>query len=339
MLSNVIHRWNDIENLRKGGKIYPHFCDFHTSDMCNHNCAGCAYKGRHSGRILSAEKHFNAVDTLIDHGVKAFDFAGGGEPTLLPYLSELMKHIARRKCYFGLITNGIKLTTDDSIAQAMIDHGTYLRVSLEAATPWDFARYKGVSPLQFTKIMDKIKEIVDRRNEAKSDLEISLKFSVSKSLRGNQHYRMMFNLADSLGVDRISIKPLRHEPEELSELERYAEYGLFNKARPVGHKYKIIELILPTPADKVPQCWLNPLHVVMDHNGDLYICCYYYYRDNDFKIGNIFEKPFEEIWLSDLHRQKIANIKKSSCAMVDCKFFNHHDSVLTSKKRGQIYFL
>jgi radical SAM protein with 4Fe4S-binding SPASM domain len=337
MLTNAIHRMSDIEKLKNGEKIYPHFVDFHTSDVCNHNCLGCAYRGRHSGTMLDLKRHAQAIDILMDHGVKAFDFAGGGEATMMPYLPDLMQKIALRGGYFGLITNGSRLNMDT--ADVLLSKGTYLRVSLEASAPWTFAKYKGMSPLNFNRIVDHLKMIVKERNERKSDLEISIKFSVSKSLRGIQHYQMMFMLATSIGVDRISIKPLRHEPEELTEQERYAEYALFQKARPVGQSYKIIESFLPTPEEKVPQCWLNPLHAVMDQNGDLYICCYYYYRDNDFKIGNIFEQKFEDIWLSDLHRQKIANIKKTSCAMVDCKFFSHDWAVAESSKRGRIYFL
>lgn len=337
MLSNIVHRWNDIQKLKNGEKVFPHFVDFHTSDVCNHNCLGCAYRGRHSNTMLSAEKHFRAVDILLDNGVKGFDFAGGGEPTMLPYLTGLTEYIAKRGGYFGIITNGSLLSP--RLIDVLLEHGTYLRISLEASTPWTFARYKGVSPLQFTKIIDRIRYVIERRNKEKSDLEISLKFSVSKSLRGIQHYKFMCGLAAGLEVDRISVKPLRHEPEELSQLERYAEYALFQSAVPAEHSYRIVESFLPTGIDRVPQCWLNPLHVVMDHTGDLYICCYYYYRGNDFKIGNIFEKPFGEIWLSDLHREKIANIKKLSCSMVDCKFFQHHDSVASCNKRGQVYFL
>ncbi len=334
---NVLARLPDIENYLLTGKIYPSFADFHTSDVCNHNCNGCAYKGKHSHSIMDEEKHYAAVSILRGHGVKAFDFAGGGEPTMLPYLPELMKYITEIRCNFGLITNGSNLSP--ALIDELLCHGTYLRVSLEASSPQMFAQYKGVPATQFYKIVDTLKGIVQERNRRKSELEVSIKFSVSKSLRGPQHYRMMGVLASFLGVDRVSIKPLRHEPEELTTNERYAEYGLFLKSIPAQRSFKVVESFIPTNIDDVPQCWLNPLHVVMDHAGDLYLCCYYYYRDNDFKIGNIFEKPFDEIWLSKLHKQKIANIRRESCAKVDCKFFKHHKDVGEALTRGKVYFL
>ena len=337
MLSNVIARWPDIERLKRGEKVAPMFVDFHTSDACNHNCNGCAYRGKHTGSILDRDKHFAAVITLLKAGVKAFDFAGGGEPTMLPYLSELMRMIAWNGAYFGLITNGSMLNPD--LVDTMLDHGTYLRISFEASNPFQFGRYKGVPVTEFSRILARVKEIVQERDQRGSDLEISLKFSVGNSLRGYQHYYLMFNIAEMLGVDRISVKCLRHEPEELSEQERYAEYALFNKARPTNHRYKIIESILPYPQDKVPQCWLNPLHTVMDQDGNLYACCYHYYRKDSLLIGNIFEKSFDEIWFSDHHRHVMRNIKRDECKIVDCKFFNHHEAVVSSAKRGQVYFL
>ena len=59
-----------------------------------------------STKIMDEKKHFDAVDQFIDAGVKAFDFAGGGEPTLLPYLPKLMKHIRQRGAHYALITHG-----------------------------------------------------------------------------------------------------------------------------------------------------------------------------------------------------------------------------------------
>jgi len=125
----------------------------------------------------------------------------------------------------------------------------------------------------------------------------------------------------------------------LSAEERYAEYTLFMGARPISHPYRIVDSFIPVRNDDVPKCWLNPLHTTMDHKGNIYLCCYYYYREERHLIGNIFETPFEEMWMSRDHRRKIGAIERAECAKVDCKFFNHHKAVDSAKIGGQIHFL
>ena len=335
MLTNVIHRWNEILRLKSGYKILPHFVDFHTSNLCNQHCNGCAYSDVINGSYMDASKHLRAVDMFLDLAVDAFDFAGGGEPTLIPYLGDLLKYIREKNAHYALITNGSNLKED--IVQALLWGGTYVRISLEASCEEDHKKYKGENVIDWTDLLCNIKNLVSMRDKSKSDLEISIKFSVSKSFRGEEHYQRIFKIADSLNIDRVVVKCLRHEPEELSIEERTKEFGYFMKAMPKGRRYKIVDSILPWHS--IPQCWLNPLHTVMDHLGNLYICCYYYFRENDFLIGNIFEESFEDIWLSPSHLDKIRRINPQSCAKVDCKFFAHHKAVDEMLKRGQVYFL
>lgn len=335
MLTNVIHRWDDIINLKAGRKVLPHFVDFHTSNICNQNCKGCAYSGGLDGTWMDEESHFYAVLKFIQNGVDAFDFAGGGEPTLIPYLPRLFRTISENDAHFALITNGTNLT--DELIDAIVHGATYCRISLEASSEKQYQAYKNSGA--WSTVMDGIMRLCSARRRIGAKLEISLKFSVGKSLRGEDHYRNMFVLAESLGVDRISMKCLRHEPEELSFSDRYQEWATFMKMSPRTTKYKIVSSLIPNREQDIPQCWLNPLHTVMDHLGNLYICCYYYFRENDFLIGNILSQNFEDIWFSDLHRKKIQNINRMSCYKVDCKFFAHHKAVDEMMQRGQVYFL
>ncbi|HCV42878.1 MAG TPA: hypothetical protein DGH68_05305 [Bacteroidetes bacterium] len=337
MLTNAIHRWSDVLKLRRGENVRPHFVDFHTSDICNHKCIGCAYRDKHGSEMMSEADHLKAIIRLSAFGVRAFDFAGGGEPTLMPYLPRMMDAITNRGGVFGLITNGSNLT--DAIIEALLRGGTYLRVSLEASTPWLFRKYKQVPAIEFVNIIDRVRHVVQVRNARGSKLQIGIKFGVSKILRGTLHYQMMFDLAAQLGVDRITVRCLSHFPEELSGNERYAEYALFSKLRPAEHAYEIKESFFPNRFESVPQCYLNPLHTVMDHKGNIYLCCYYYYRQEKHKIGNILDSTMEDIWMTPEHIQKIKEIDRDECAKVDCKFFRHHQAVEEAATRGQIYFL
>lgn len=337
MLTNIISHWQEIEKLRRGEFPRPQFVTMHTCDTCNQNCNGCAYAGKHSGAKMDKHKHFDAVRRLRDFGVKAFEFCGGGEPTLLEYLPDLISHIGWQGYGVGLMTNGTMLNGE--LAEALVKYGTYVRISLETANWKSFAKYKKCQSSELGRILGAIESLIRLRNEDTSDLQISLKFSVGRSLSGYEHYWDMFNLAQTLCVDRISIGALRHDPEELTEEQRRLEYAKYSEVAHVFPTVEAHENLKPTKLADVPQCWLNPLHLAMDHNGDLYMCCYYYYRKDAHRIGNIFTDPLEKIWGSPEHRAKVAAIDKNECAKVGCKFFAHHQAVEELRPRRRGYFL
>lgn len=336
---SILHRWKEIQDWLHNNDIpIPHFVDFHTSYACNHHCIGCAYAGRHTGYTLSKDKHFEIVDMFIDVGVKAFDFAGGGEPTILPYLLPLLKRIKKRGAYFGLITNGSLLT--DELIDFLSENATYVRISLEASDKELYVRYKGVGEEMWNRVLRNAKKLADTGIK-----DFSLKFSVSKTLRGSLFYMNAIELAKSLGVRKITFKSLRHAPEELSLQDKKIEDRIL---RNVLKFYDGIETniwIVPVSKKDVPQCTLNVFHTVIDAMGDMFICCYYYYRGEEMLLGNLFNdnrsvyKNFVDIWFSKEHIDKIRKIDRNKCAVVDCKFFRHHKLVEDTIKYGTTFLL
>lgn len=338
MQSNITHRWKDIEALKRGEMIYPSFVDFHSTNVCNQHCVGCAYDGMLETQYMPEAKHVEIVNELLDVGVRAFDFAGGGEPTLLPYLGELMGHIAEKGANFALITNGVKMAED--VKDALLRHGTYLRVSLEASNAETYASYKKVNIRHWSQAIGNIREMVSRRNAMGSKLEVSVKFLVGKSINGYQHHVDLLNLSRDMGVDLISVKALRHEPEELPEIERDIEERTLESAiRFFGKGLNVRYKIRPTPLAEVPQCWLTPVHTVVDWDGSVYICCYYYYRHDAMKIGNLNDSSFKDLWFTEHHKKLIAGIKREECQAVDCKFYGHHKAVDEAARGGSVFWI
>jgi GTP 3',8-cyclase len=335
-LTNIIHRWGDIYMLQQGYMVLPHFVDLHTSNRCNHRCRGCAYDGMLDHDIMPEDKHYKAIDTFLNIGVMAFDFAGGGEPTLLPYLPDLLRYIKSKGAYYGLITNGSNIS--DELMDVLVDTASYVRFSIEASNREMFRAYKGVD--HFDKVMRNMQEMVEEKYTRNSEIEISAKYSVGKSLKGVDHYTNAIKYCESIGVDWITFKALRHEPEELSSSQLVVEeYTLCEELGTDAERRAKVRYWI-RPYEDIPQCWLNPFHTVMDHLGNLYICCYYYHRDMEkHRLGNIFEQSFSEIWFSDKHKEKIKAIQKHECALVDCKFFHHHTAVEKSMERGKVFFL
>lgn len=333
-LSKILSHYTAIEQLRKGEMCKPRFVDLHISNACNQKCDGCAYKGLLDVSLMTKKDAFNTIKQFIDFGVKGFDFAGGGEPLVLPYLSELWNYIKERNCYFGVITNGTML--DPNTMDQIIEQGSYIRISLEATNIEDYCLYKNVAPYHWLKVSDNISYLVAKKRHTKSNCEIGLKYAVGESFRGHHHYLGGVGLGLGFGVDNVQFKALRHEPEELSLKEKEMENYYLLSVKKEAPKDFVRSWIVPHT--DIPQCWLNPLHTVVDHLGNIYLCCYYYYRDNHC-IGNILKDSLEELWFSDKHKEMIKSIKKEECAVVDCKFFHHHNDLEKAMLNGRWEFL
>ena len=338
-LTNIIHRWADIEKLKRGEKIWPVMASFHTCNACNQHCIGCAHAGTHTDEMMPEADHFALVESLLSVGVKAFDFAGGGEPLLQPYLPRLFEFIKSRGGYIGLLTNGLALTTE--MLKAIVAYCTYIRISLEASCREDYAAYKQVPEAQWDTVIGNIKHLTAWTWHERSALEISLKFSVNKMLFGMKHYERAISLGRTLEVESVNIKANRFSSLEILPLERIMEEKILMRAIENLRAEKIARYwVAQVPFSDVPQCWLNPFQVVFDHAGNVSVCCYRYWdRDPELDLGNIYKRTFYDLWMDDSHWEKIKLIKRENCSRADCKFFSHHKAVNASLRRRHVHFI
>lgn len=335
---NVLTHYESIKKLWEGKISSPRFCTLQTSNRCNQNCRGCSF-GYHdiqlNNKIMSWSEHKKVLQDLIDIGVRGFEFCGGGEPTCLPYLLDAMKFLHDNNCSFGMITNGVFLTP--KLIDYVLLHGTYIRVSLESAQEGEYRRYKRCPKDHFSKVVDNIHDLVTRKQHG-STCDVGVKFDVSKSLKGFNHFSTAIEFGEIRKVDSIQFKCLRHYPEELSYSEKVEQNDILQRLKE-GCNVPIIDWLIPIPFDLIPQCVLSPLHIVVDYVGDVYICCYYYYRAEEHRLGNLFAQPLRDLWFSKKHQEKVKNIQREKCTQVDCKFFEHHRIINEAFRNGRIEFL
>lgn len=331
---NVLSHYAAIRALQRGEMPAPEFCTMHVSYRCNHRCTGCSYGGKLNNAIMPRQRHMSLLKELIELGLRAVEYCGGGEPLTVPYLNEALGYITSQGCAFGMLTNGSLFS--DELIDLFVARGTYTRISLEASSCEAYTAYRHVTSREWHRVLEAVCSLVDRKQIAESNLDIGVKFAVGKTLRGAKHYADAIALANWAQVSNAQFKALRHRPEELTQKELLAEENLL--ARVVEHsKMPVITALRKTRS--VPQCWLNPLHTVIDAYGDVYLCCYYYYRADSHRIGNVMNASFKDVWYSDAHREAIAQIKRDDCAQVDCKFFGHHETVESAFVNKRVDFL
>lgn len=77
--------------------------EFHLSNSCNLDCAGCSYSSRHSGLKLKASYVSHLINYFSNFDLRSVFFSGGGDPLVWDGWEELFKS---KKCAsFGISTN------------------------------------------------------------------------------------------------------------------------------------------------------------------------------------------------------------------------------------------
>lgn len=282
----ILTHYKEAREISSGGMPFPRMALIYPTYNCNHSCPHCLYRGWHSKDYLDKDRLFEIVEELKDLGLEAIEFCGGGEPTLHPDFSEILRVVSSKGIAIGLLTNGSTLNEQ---YKDFIDNCSYIRISLDSIKLNTYLKMHGSSDL--FKVINGIEEAVKYRNEIKSKCRIGI-----KTILGTDNLLEKPNiekLGKSLGVDYVQFKAIR---SGIGEICGYDKSKLEGK------------------------CWLSPLHTMIDPLGDVYICCYYQYRKDKHRIGNIFKDKFKDIWLSEKHKEVIDNINPEECNKYDCRF-------------------
>jgi len=104
----------DLDKLirRNKKKMYnknPISVNLHFWPCCNMNCRYCFAKFSHIRNPLSKKDWFQIILLLADYGMKKVNFVGG-EPTLCPFLGELIIFSNKLGLITGVASNGIGIT-------------------------------------------------------------------------------------------------------------------------------------------------------------------------------------------------------------------------------------
>lgn len=337
----VLSCYEEAVMLKEGKMPAPRMAIIYPNYVCNHKCIGCDYTELNKTKKSYTEKEFiRVVNQLADIGVKGIEFCGGGEPTLHPYLPEIIDILVDNGISFGLLTNGTNLTPD--LQERLVKHGSYCRISLESATEKIFNYHK--RPLNkkagFKNVLRNIENLVTLRNKylPETKLQISIKYAVDRN--NYQDVLKTLPLGNKLKVDSVQFKLLRNMPSELKDTKIIN--SLRKRIEDIKNKYPNLRIIPDFEKSKLKgKCWISPFQLVVDPYGDVYICCYYRHRAKDHCLGNMLKNKLKDIWYSQEHWAKLANIKKSDCNKYDCRFHYYNELMqkLVIDDIGQLSFI
>jgi len=114
------------KSIRDEGRIIPVHMQLSPTNRCNLNCSWCSCSERDKRIELPYERIKKLFDIGEELGTKATTITGGGEPTLHPQISEMIRYADERDIKGGLVSNGLLLDRVDTDALRRL---TWTRIS------------------------------------------------------------------------------------------------------------------------------------------------------------------------------------------------------------------
>ena len=99
----IFHYKDKLESLPRESDVIlaPLHIRIKPTNVCNHNCRYCAYrmddlqlgKDMNVRDYIPRDKMIEIIDDIIEMGVNAVTFSGGGEPFCYPYLLDAVERL------------------------------------------------------------------------------------------------------------------------------------------------------------------------------------------------------------------------------------------------------
>jgi len=177
------------------------------TNTCNHNCWYCAYRAENLqlGQDMNLkdsiprDKMLEIIDDLVEMGVKAVTFSGGGDPFCYPHLLETVQKLAESPIKFAALTNGSRLAGE--VAEVFARRATWLRISMDGWDDASYREYRSCPGGEFTKIIHNMKQF------KKLGGACYLGVCIVVDNKNYKHIYDMIRLLRDVGVNSVKVSP------------------------------------------------------------------------------------------------------------------------------------
>lgn len=318
----VFYHADRIEALKRGDKIAPVYVRIKPTNVCNQKCYYCVYaddqvfNNRKVNRCESIpwEKMQEIFADIVDMGVKAVTFSGGGEPLCYHSIVPTLKMVKDSGIDYSLITNGQELYGEKA---DLLSEAKWIRISMDAADEKTYEKIRRVSTYQSV-----LKNIEGFAKKKGKNCTLGINFVVTKD-----NYLDIYNFCSTMrdiGVNNIKFSPLMvknsldyHKgiKNDVEEQLKRAKADLETNEFDVVDKYSGDMMLDENFEKQYCICYMKNLFTVIAADQNVYFCHQKAYRP-DGLIGSIAERSFKELWFSD----ETAEIFRNMNAKKECDF-------------------
>ena len=285
------------------------------TNRCNLSCLHCYSKASLEEKdTLSTEKILETIPQLKKAGIKFVIFSGG-EPLTRKDIFDIAKAFKEEGIFTYLSTNGLYINPGN--VKKIIDTFGYIGISIDGDRE-THDRFRGLEGSY-----DKSLKAIDLIHE--NGGKVGIRFTITKETQNSLKH--IFELSESKNIDKIYISHLVYSGRGLDNLKmdltkeerKKAVNYIIEKAFEYYENKKEIDIVTGNMEmdaiffmDKMKERYPDALTVLeeklkkwggnsagrnlvnINSEGDV--------KPDPFfplKIGNIFEKPFDEIWLDN----------------------------------------
>ena len=356
----VFYHSDKINELRNSGDTTPIHITIGLTNFCNHKCPWCYINWNQSGQqnkrsgsdrpppkpIQADMKIIEALKEAKEMGLKAITIVGDGEPTLHKNFNYIIGEIKKLKLDIGIFSN--MSFKKKEIFDSFLENFFFVRCSIDAANK--AGHQKGHMSDDFELVVDNIKNLIKLRGKNKYPIV------GAQYVCNHWNYKEVPEAAKffkSLGIDYVTFKPMyknelnpNHENNTLKN-EKIIPYLLEAKKEEndifkVYMKISQFKEVLGNQYNNsvyYKKCNATPLAPYLDEDGSVELCGNL--KGKGFKLGNIYEKSFKEIWFSEERKKIIGKINLKKCP-AGCKLdplnkvlwdnFNEKTEVVSNEK-------
>ena len=317
-----------LEAIRNNTVTPPVYIRIKPISTCNHHCSYCSYhdvdlklRTRFNYKDkLSIEIMRALVEDILDMGVKAVTFSGGGEPLLYPHINEAMQTLSAGGVDLSIITNG-QLLKDQS-AQ-LLAQAKWVRVSMDSCDAEQYARIRDIPEAWFHDICENIKNFSRIKNP---ECELGVNFVVTPDNAGGVY--AMIRFVKGLGADHIKLTAMvakdldaLHAPfkaQVIRDIQR-AKDELEDKTFKIINKYEYDFDMNTVTRRKYARCPIQQIVTVVASDGKIYLCHDKAYTSSG-ELGDLNTQRFKEIWFSAAVRKRFLEFDAAQECRHHCVF-------------------
>ncbi len=304
-----------LAEWQKIRQIAPIYVEISPVSFCNHQCLFCGLDFAHNEQVvMDADILMTRIGEMAKFGVKSIMFAGEGEPLLHPRIAEIAAYAKSCGIDVSITTNGMLGSRD--LWEALLPSLTWIRFSIDAATPETYAAVHGISPISFARTITSLKEAIRAKQEQDLPVTIGVQF-----LMIQQNITDMvtaLHLYSEIGVDYLSFKPYSEHPQMLNKsgftysaslidaIEKNVEaFVRLNTSMTTIIFRKAATEAYSDGVQRFTSCRALPFWGYLSSRGDFYTCSVYL-NDERFKVGNIYAETMKTILFGEKRKQSIA---------------------------------
>lgn len=306
-----------IKEFQETGVTFPVAFDIDLTNLCGHRCPHCCGSrniSREDKGTDSTHQDFERLKRLLSEikelGGRSVTYAGGGDPSLYPHFTEILRYTKSLGLDIGMYTNGHILK--EECLDAMIDCCAWIRVSLDADSPEIYEIAHGMPGKVFFTVVNNIRRLIERKKAKQKNVTISTCFLIGpKTLKAAYGAA---KLSRELDVDHIRIRPYFQMPgDDRTRLQINETFKFLEKCKELeteGFKvsypmHRVEWMDDKNRVRKYKKCYAVHFLASITPDENVYPCCNM--KDKPItSLGNIKEKSFKDVWYNE-NRKSISD--------------------------------